>query len=81
MNTILDFIITLLLYTIVEYMKTLLFALPLMLIAVSCNNSKDANTEFNQQKEEVNKQKQKAEEHEVAGRHKNDGQKDHKGAR
>ncbi len=31
--------------------------------------------------EEVNKQKQKTEEHEVAGRHKNDGQKDHKGAR
>lgn len=31
--------------------------------------------------EEVNKQKQKAEEHEVAGRHKNDGPKDHKGAR
>ena len=31
--------------------------------------------------EEVNKQKQKAKELEVAGRHKNDGQKDHKGAR
>jgi hypothetical protein len=31
--------------------------------------------------EEVIKQKQKAQEHEVAGRHKNDGQKDHKGAR
>lgn len=31
--------------------------------------------------EEANKQKQKAEEREVAGRHKNDGQKDHKGAR
>ncbi|MFA6015710.1 MAG: hypothetical protein WC742_11650 [Gallionellaceae bacterium] len=31
--------------------------------------------------EEANKQKNKAEEHEVAGRHKNDGQKDHKGAR
>jgi hypothetical protein len=31
--------------------------------------------------EEVNKQKLKAEEHEVAGRHKNNGQKDHKGAR
>lgn len=31
--------------------------------------------------EEANKQKLKAEEHEVAGRHKNDGQKDHKGAR
>jgi hypothetical protein len=31
--------------------------------------------------EDVNKQKAKAEEHEVAGRHKNDGQKDHKGAR
>lgn len=30
---------------------------------------------------EVNKQKQKAEQREVAGRHKNDGQKDHKGAR
>jgi len=31
--------------------------------------------------EEVNKQKLKAEEHEISGRHKNDGQKDHKGAR
>lgn len=31
--------------------------------------------------EEVNKQKQKAEEQEVAGRHKNDGKKDHKGPR
>lgn len=31
--------------------------------------------------EQMNKQKQKAEAHEVAGRHKNDGQKDHKGAR
>ena len=31
--------------------------------------------------EKVNKQKQKAEESEVAGRHKNSGQKDHKGAR
>ncbi len=30
---------------------------------------------------EANKQKQKAEALEVAGRHKNDGQKDHKGAR
>ena len=31
--------------------------------------------------EEVIKQKQQAEQNEVAGRHKNDGQKDHKGAR
>ena len=31
--------------------------------------------------EELNKQKQKAEQTEVAGRHKNDGHKDHKGAR
>lgn len=31
--------------------------------------------------EEANKRKEKAEEHEVVGRHKNDGQKDHKGAR
>jgi hypothetical protein len=31
--------------------------------------------------EDVNKQKEKSEEKEVAGRHKNDGQKDHKGAR
>lgn len=31
--------------------------------------------------QEAHQQKQKAEEHEVAGRHKNDGQKDHKGAR
>jgi hypothetical protein len=31
--------------------------------------------------EELNKQKQKSEELEVAGRHKNVGQKDHKGAR
>lgn len=29
----------------------------------------------------VNKNKQKTEQNEVAGRHKNDGQKDHKGAR
>lgn len=31
--------------------------------------------------EEATRQKQKAEQNEVAGRHKNDGQKDHKGAR
>lgn len=31
--------------------------------------------------DELNTQKQKAEVKEVAGRHKNDGQKDHKGAR
>jgi hypothetical protein len=31
--------------------------------------------------EEAKKQKQKAEQYEVAGRHKNDGQKDHKGSR
>lgn len=31
--------------------------------------------------EELNTQKQKAEVKEVAGRHKNDGQKDHKGER
>jgi len=31
--------------------------------------------------EELNKQKHKAEDHEVTGRHKNDGQKDHKGSR
>ena len=31
--------------------------------------------------EEINKKKQKTEENEVAGRHKNVGQKDHKGAR
>ena len=31
--------------------------------------------------EEVKREKQKAEEQEVIGRHKNDGQKDHKGAR
>jgi hypothetical protein len=31
--------------------------------------------------EDAMKQKQKAEQSEVAGRHKNDGQKDHKGAR
>ena len=31
--------------------------------------------------DDVNKQKQKAEQREVDGRHKNDGQKDHKGAR
>ena len=30
---------------------------------------------------DVNKEKQKAEAREVAGRHKNDGPKDHKGAR
>lgn len=37
-------------------MKTLLLALPLMLFAISCNNSKDASTEFNQQKEEANRE-------------------------
>lgn len=45
--------------------------------------------DFNQQKQvstpsrvdEVAKQKQKAEEQEVAGRHKNDGQDDHRGNR
>jgi hypothetical protein len=45
--------------------------------------------EFNQQQQsqppprvdEVGKQKQKAEEQEVAGRHKNDGQDDHKDKR
>lgn len=31
--------------------------------------------------QDVNKDKEKAEQNEVAGRHKNDGQKDHKGAR
>lgn len=31
--------------------------------------------------EEINRQKKKTEELEVAGRHKNDGQKDHKGSR
>lgn len=31
--------------------------------------------------DEANKQKRQAEMQEVAGRHKNDGQKDHKGAR
>lgn len=31
--------------------------------------------------DEVNKQRQKAEKLEVAGKHKNDGQKSHKGAR
>ncbi|GGC63118.1 hypothetical protein [Undibacterium terreum] len=34
-----------------------------------------------QQTENANQQKQKAEASEVAGKHKNDGQKDHKGAR
>ena len=29
----------------------------------------------------INKKKQQAEENEVAGKHKNDGQKDHKGSR
>jgi hypothetical protein len=45
------------------------------------------NKDFNQQQQsskpplvdEVAKQKQRAEEQEVAGRHKNDGQDDHKG--
>ena len=32
-------------------------------------------------REDLNKSKEKAEESEVAGRHKNSGQKDHKGAR
>lgn len=38
-----------------EFMKTLFLALPLMFIAVSCNN-KDAATESQQQREEVNKE-------------------------
>lgn len=36
--------------------------------------------EDQQAQQEVNKNQQRAEEAEVAGRHKNDGQKDHKGA-
>ena len=36
-------------------MKMLLLILPVMLIAVSCNKNKDASTEYNQQREEVNK--------------------------
>lgn len=36
---------------------------------------------FPARSDEANKQQQKAEQQEVAGRHKNDGQKDHKGAR
>jgi hypothetical protein len=51
------------------------------------NDMAKQNKEFNQQQQrskpplvdEVAKQKQKAEEQEVAGRHKNDGQNDHKG--
>lgn len=36
--------------------------------------------EAQQAQEEINRNQQKAEQDEVAGRHKNDGQKDHKGA-
>ena len=47
--------------------------------------NKDLNPQLQQSKppqvDEVAKQKQKAEEQEVAGRHKNDGQNDHKGNR
>jgi hypothetical protein len=47
--------------------------------------SKDFNQQQQQSKpprvDEVGKQKQKAEVQEVAGRHKNDGQDDHKGNR
>jgi hypothetical protein len=51
------------------------------------NEMKKQNKDFNQQSQqskpplvdEVAKQRQKAEEQEVAGRHKNDGQNDHKG--
>lgn len=46
---------------------------------------KDLNPQLQQSKppriDEIAKQKQKAEEQEVAGRHKNDGQNDHKGNR
>jgi hypothetical protein len=47
--------------------------------------NKDLNPQLQQSKpprvDEVALQKQKAEEEEVAGRHKNDGQNDHKGNR
>ena len=47
--------------------------------------NKDSNQHQEQSKppnvDEVGKQKQKAEEKEVAGRHKNDGENDHKGNR
>ena len=47
--------------------------------------NKDLNPQLQQSKppqvDEVAKQKQRAEEQEVAGRHKNDGQSDHKGNR
>jgi len=47
--------------------------------------NKDFNRQLQQSKpprvDEVAMQKQKAEEQEVAGRHKNDGQNDHKGNR
>jgi hypothetical protein len=51
------------------------------------NGMTKQNKDFNQQSQqskpplvdEVAKQRQKAEEQEVAGRHKNDGQDDHKG--
>ena len=48
-------------------------------------HNKDVNQQPQKSKpprvDEVAKQKQKAEEQEVAGRHKNDGQNDHKGNR
>jgi predicted solute-binding protein len=38
-------------------MKTLLLALPLMMIAISCNrNNRDAGAEFQKEKQEVNKE-------------------------
>ena len=43
-------------------------------------NPKQMNSQASKT-DELNTQKQKAEVKEVAGRHKNDGQKDHKGAR
>jgi hypothetical protein len=49
--------------------------------APSKDQQKKASPVHPSHAEEAMKQKQKAEQSEVAGRHKNDGQKDHKGAR
>lgn len=45
------------------------------------NDPREQQQRENQQaQQEANNNRQRAEENEVAGRHKNDGQKDHKGA-
>lgn len=45
------------------------------------DNKQKPSQDYPSSLEDAKKQKQEAEQREVVGRHKNDGQKDHKGAR